>query len=407
MSDIEIRTIAPEELEAWAMAVESAFSSTLKAEYLELERLVARPDRYLAAFDDGRLVAGNASIPVDLTVPGGATVASCGINGVGVQPTHTRRGISTALMRRQLDDTHERGEPIAVLHASEAAIYGRYGFGVATRDAKLEIDTRRAGFVRGYEPTGGTRLVELAEARSALISVLATLADRPGWIGPPDRYLPWLLRDIVIEAKDEPPLYVVHEDERGALDAVAVYKAKHEWPDGIPTVKVEVEMLVASTPASNAAIWRFLLDLDLVATLGVWKRPIDEPLFRLVREPRALRMLVRDGMHLRLVDLQAALEARGYRGSGRVVLEVEDTFCAWNAGTWALEVDGGRATCRPSDAAPDLSLSVTDLASVYLGDATFRELADALRVVVHDTAALEAADALCASKPAPWCWLAI
>jgi predicted acetyltransferase len=407
VSQPEIRTIAPEELEAWVKAVESAFSFPLKQEFLELERSIARPDRYLAAIDDGRIVGGNASIPLDLTVPGGASVVTCGINGVGVQPSHTRRGISTALMRRQLDDTHERGEALSVLHASEAAIYGRYGFGVGTRDVKLGIDTRRGAFVRGYEPSGRCRVVDRPEAEAAFVSVLGMVADRPGWAGPPDRFVPWQVGDIVVESKDDPPLYVVHEDEEGTIDAAAVYRAKHEWPDGIPTVKVEVEMLVSATPEGNATIWRFLLDLDLVATLEVWKRPIDEALFRLVREPRALRMLVRDGMHLRLVDLPTALEARGYRGSGRLVLGVEDIFCPWNDGTWELEVDDGRATCRRSDAEPDLWLPVTDLASAYLGDASFTELADALRVRSDGPEALVLADALFASRPAPWCWLMI
>jgi predicted acetyltransferase len=164
--------------------------------------------------------------------------------------------------------------------------------------------------------------------------------------------------------------------------------------------------VAASTAQTHADLWRFLLDLDLVASVERWSVPLDEPLFRLVREPRALRMKVRDGMFVAFVDLAAAMTARRYSGSGMLRLGVHDAFSPDNDGTWELDVDDGVASCRRSDAEPDLSLSSTDLAATYLGDVTFAELAAALRVHGHRDA-IARADALTASSRVPWSWLLV
>jgi predicted acetyltransferase len=410
VADPEIRTIAPDELEAWVRALESSFGGVFKQDYLELERMVARPDRYVAALDGDRIVGGNASIPVELTIVGGAQVPVCGINAVGVAPGETRRGISTALMRRQLDDARDRGEPIAVLHASEAAIYGRYGFGIATRNTSVHVDASRAAFVRGFERHGRVRLTDRPEGLRAYVEARDADADRPGWIGPVARYAEWFLCDMELDddfsnPKDEPPFFAVHETE-GTVDGVAIYRIKHDWPDSTPRNKVVLYELAATSPQAGADLWRFLFDLDLVGEVERWNVPLDEPLFRLVREPRALRMKVRDGLHVALVDLPAAMQARRYAGSGAIRIAVRDDFCAWNDGTWQLEVDDGFATCVRTDAEPDLTLPAADLAATYLGDVTFAELAAALRVR-GDAEAIARADALTSSRRIPWCWLLV
>ncbi|HSL10372.1 MAG TPA: GNAT family N-acetyltransferase [Actinomycetota bacterium] len=411
MSEPEIRPIADDELEPWVRAVESSFGGVFKQDYLDLERMVARPERYLAAFDGERIVGGNASIPVDLTVIGGARIDACGINAVGVTPGETRRGISTALMRRQLDDARERGEAVAILHASEAAIYGRYGFGIATRNASLHVDVTEGRFVRGYEARGRVRLTDRDEGLAAYVAARRAELDRPGCLGPIDRYADWFLRDMelndddVSDPKAEPPFVAVHETS-GRVDGVAIYRIKHGWPDSTPRNKVILYDVAAATAEAYADLWRFVLDLDLVASVERWSVALDEPLFRLVREPRALRMKVRDGMFVAFVDLAAALTARRYTGSGTLRLRVHDAFSEANDGTWELEVDDGMASCRRTAAEPHVSLTATDLAATYLGDVTFAELASALRAE-GDADAIARADALTASHRVPWSWLLV
>lgn len=401
----DIRTISPEEFEAWIGVLAASFSEVAKPEWLEIDRMIFEPERSLAAIEDGRIVGGNAAITMTLTVPGGSAVRAAGISSVGVLPSDRRRGVSTDLMRRQLDDIRERGEPLSILTASEAAIYGRYGYGIASRCTKLDVEARRAAFVRGYEPQGRMRMVDRSEAETVMLDVVRRTADRPGWVGDPARFQPRRTAEFETWEKDQAPLYAVHEDADGTAGAVVGYRAKHEWPDGIPSVKISVGPFYAATPRAWADTWRFLFDIDLVARVEAWDRPLDDPVFRLMREPRLLRMQIMDGLHLRLVDLPAALEARGYARDGRVVLRVEDRFCPWNEGTWEVVVDGGKATCRPTDSDPEIALSATDLASTYLGDATFRELAHALVANEAIEGAIDRADAVFATSPPPYCWL--
>ena len=101
------------------------------------------------------------------TVPGGAAtgmVGTAGITTVGVLPTHRRQGITRQLMGRLLEQAHEREEPLASLFASQGAIYGRFGFGVATTLLDLDVLVERASFVPSYAPHGRTRLLDRAEA---------------------------------------------------------------------------------------------------------------------------------------------------------------------------------------------------------------------------------------------------
>lgn len=401
----ETRTIAPEEVDDFSASLELSFGWSADKDTIEADRAVIEPERSLAAFERGRMVATNTVHTMTLTVPGGASVPMAGIAGVGVLPSHRRQGLTAALMRRQLDDAHARGEPLSALHASEAAIYGRFGYGVATRNQKLLIDSRRAGFARGWEPQGRMRMVDRPEGEPIMLDVLRQGADRPGWVGDPARFLPRQIRGWELDEKDEAPLWAVHEDERGAPDGVVVYRVTHKWPGALPSSKLKIMQLIAASPAAIADAWRFALDMDLIATVEAWDRPADQSLFRLFREPRAMRARTMDGMHVRLLDLAPALQARSYAADGRLVLSVRDEFCDWNDGSWALEAEGGVATCAPSMADPDIEISTTDLAATYLGDVGFRDLALSLRVRAHGDGALERADAMFAFWPTPWCWL--
>ena len=365
------------------------------------ERLVLEVDRWHAAFDDGRIVGGAAAASYRFTVPGGAQVSGAGVTAVGVQPTHRRRGINAALMRAQLDDVHVRGEPIAVLYASEGGIYGRFGYGLSAFLGEIDFEGGRSTFIRGYRPVGSVRLLPRAEALPAMRAIYDRAQPRrPGMIAMDDGWWEWLFFEKESE-KDEPTFYAVHDTD-GEPDAYATYRVKHEWPDSIPKLELTVRQLVAATPDAYADIWRYLFDVDLVHRVKAWNRPVDEPLSFLMEEPRRLRLRIADGLRVRLVDVPAALEARGFVGDGRVVVDVEDRFCSWNEGRYAIEVSAGAASCSRTDEEPDIACSATDLGATYLGGATFRQLHRAGRVDERRAGALERVDALFASDPAPW-----
>jgi predicted acetyltransferase len=397
--DIEIRTIAEDEFEEYIRSIELSFSGAMTAEDLAHERLVAEMERCLAAFEEGVIVGGALAVSYRLTVPGGGQVPAAGVTGVGVRPTHRRRGITSALMRAQLDAIHERGEAIAILYASEGGIYGRFGYGLSSFLGELDLEVERSAFVRGFRPSGRVRLMNRDEALPLMRAVYdEAQRRRPGMIAVDDRWWDWMFFE---REKDEPTFFAVHDTD-GIADAYAAYRVKHEWPESIPKLELTVRQLVATTPQANADMWRYLFDIDLIHRVNAWNRPVDEPLLLLMQDPRRLRYRVTDALRVRLVDVPAALHARGYGGEGRTVIQVADPFCPWNEGRYVLEVSAGAATCVPTDDEPQIACSVTDLGATYLGGVTFRQLHRAGRVEELRPGALAAIDALFASDPAPW-----
>jgi predicted acetyltransferase len=400
--DVEIRTIAEDEFETWIRAIESAFGGHVRPEDVQNERKVIDPARCLAAMDGNDIVGCASSVVFEMTVPGG-TIPTVGITGVGVVPTHRRRGVNTALMRRQLDDIRDQGYAVAALFASEGGIYGRFGYGVATFEAHVEVETARSAFIPGHDGDGRVRLLERDAAKERFLSIFnRARLTRPGAM----RMEPhWFDHEFAEKhfGEERKFFFAVHETG-DAVDGVAVYTIKHEW-DLVPKNVVELYDLDALTPSAYASMWRFVLDLDLVTKLTAWSRPADEPLLHLLREPRRLNMRLRDGMWVRLLDIPRALTARRYPHGGRVVFDVRDSFCPWNDGRYALEAGVDSATCEQTDEEADLLLTTNELAAAFLGGSTFSQLHRAGRVSEERAGALATADAMFAWDPPPWAML--
>jgi predicted acetyltransferase len=398
--DIEIRPITEDERVDWVRAAETSFSSILKDDELEAFLPVVETDRSFGAFDGGRIVGSAAGCSFRTSVPGGARIPTAGVTAVGVHPTHRRRGINTALMGAILDQAAERREPFALLLASEAAIYGRFGYGLTSLLGEFEAESARMEFVKGAPSGGHVELISKDEAMP-IVDVVYDAAIGPGGV---ERDLSW--RDYsfatVGEDKDKPWFYAIHRSEEGEPDAYAVYTMKHEWPRSVPSGKITVSECVASTASGYAGIWRYLFDVDLVATVETWNRPVDEPLLHLLREPRRLHFTVNDGFWLRVVDVVAALEARRYRADGRLVFEISDAFRPETSGRYELTVEGGAGRCVRTDDPADLAGAINVLGATYLGGATFHQLALAGQVEERTTGAVARADTIFASTPAPW-----
>jgi predicted acetyltransferase len=399
--DVEIRTIAEDEFEDCHRAIELSFSSGVSPEDLTIGRLVAETDRCLVAVDQGRMIGGTMAASLRFTVPGGAQVRTAAVMSVGVQPTHRRRGINTSLMRAQLDYVRSRGEPIAALYASEGGIYGRFGYGLASFMSEFDLEGDRSSFIRGYRPGGRVRLLPRSMALPSMRPVYDHVQSRrPGMIALDDRWWEALFFERETE-KEDPTFFAVHDTD-GVVDAYVAYRVKHGWTDSLPDLELTVKQLIATTPDAYADIWRFVFDVDLVRRVKAWNRPVDEPLIHLMEEPNRLRFRMSNALWIRLVDVPAALEARGYAGDGRIVVDVEDRFCPWNEGRYALEVSEGVASCRRTGEEADIACSATDLGATYLGGTTFRQLHRAGRIEELRVTGLVRADGLFASDEAPW-----
>ncbi|MEU6173040.1 GNAT family N-acetyltransferase [Streptantibioticus parmotrematis] len=397
--------LEPERWEEWYGALERAFGGPPEApEERALWHGLTECDRSLVALDGDVIAGGASAFSFRLSLPGGAVVPAAGVTMVGVTPTHRRRGVLTSLMRRQLDDVRERGESLAVLTASEPAIYGRFGYGAATRKLRIDAETRRVSPV-GPQGTDDVRL-RLADPREALGACEAVyaalvprrpgmLARRPGW-----EELPLLDPQRDREGFGERLCVLAERD--GRVTGYARYATRLTQSRGGQDGTVNVADVEALDAASYAALWRYLFALDLVSTLTCRDRPVDDPLLHLVPDIRRLRLGVVDSLHLRLVDLGAALSARAYAAPVDVVLEVADPFCPWNAGRWRLTGDAKGAVCERTTDAAELSLPTGALATAYLGGPSLASLAGAGRVVEERAGALAAASLAFGAGVAPW-----
>jgi len=397
---VEIRVPAESELPAFFEQLSRVFSGRpFDPERLARNTSLTELDRTLVAVDGGRIVGTAGVFSLQMTTPGGADAATAGVTRVSVAPTHRRQGVLRALMRRQLDDIHERGEPLAALYASQAPIYGRFGYGVGTWHSRITIPRGRSGF-RAAARDGGVRILDASDALEVLPDVHERIRrGQPGAVTRSEAYWKARLADPPDPRQDRSPLwFLVHEGDQGA-DGFAVYQVQARWRQEDPDGTLFVVDLMAATPTATAALWRFCLDVDLMSRVEAWSRSADDPVRHLLADQRAARSVVYDGIWVRLVDVGAALGCRTYAADGALTLEVRDEFCPWNAGRWRLE--GGE--CRRSDGDPDLVVDTADLAAAYLGGNRWAGLGAAGRVEERRPGALQRADAMFASSPAPWC----
>jgi predicted acetyltransferase len=401
----ELRTLRRDEWDIWYDTLIRAFGGVPEAaEERELWDSLTEFDRSMGAWDGDVCVGTAGAFSFRLTVPGGAAVPAAGITMVSVASTHRRRGVLTSMMRRQLDEVREWGWPLAVLTASEPEIYGRFGYGVGTYQVSAEIDTAR---VRLSVPPG-TDDVRLRYAVPA--DVLDTceavygrkVSGRPGMLARLPGWERLGLIDPESEREGASPLQCVLAERDGEVVGYARFHVKPEWDGNGPNGAVRLRDLQGLDPATEAALWRFLFGIDLTSTVVARSRPVDEAWQYQVSDIRRCAVRVKDSLHVRLVDVGAALQARTYQAPVDVVFEVADAFCPWNTGRWRLSGDAKGASCERTTDAADLSLSVRELGSAYLGGVSLAALGAAGRVRELRQGALVEASVGFASAVAPW-----
>jgi predicted acetyltransferase len=395
---IEIRNPAADELRAAMETTHVVFADRLSDDHFERTTKVLPRERFYAAYEDGLPVGTAADFDFRLTIPGGE-LPTAGVTWVGVLPSHRRRGILTELMRRELDDIRERGEPLAILWASEAAIYGRFGYGVAAPTAQMNADHARFAFRDDPGPQGRARIVPLEDGLEPCKHVYdAVRPTVPGFTDRPDDvWTIFRLADPEEWRRGASPKYLAVVEIGGEPAAYVLYRIKQNWEHGFSNSVLRLVETLAVSPAAERELWRFVFGIDLIARVEGRVDPAT-PLFLMVVDPRSLHLRVSEGLWLRLVDLEAALAARSYSGDGEVVLDVRDEFCPWNAGRYRV---GGGA--QRTDADADLELDVADLASIYLGGFSFARLHAAERVREVKGGALERADELFRTERTPYC----
>jgi predicted acetyltransferase len=403
--EITLRNPRPDELHEFWRPLADAFAESLTKEEIEAERPLIDFERFIGAFDGDKQVGTAGAYTFRLTVPGGE-VGTAGITGVAVRPDYRRRGILRQMMDWMLEDARKHGEPVAVLTASEAAIYQRFGFGQASTTSSFTLDPALAEFSEPVDLGPGVqiRMVDTDEATELFAPIYDRV--RPGIPGALDRIEPkwrlWLVADAEWMRRGQGIKYMAVIEVDGEPRGYAIYRIEHSWGATGPASTMNVLEVTGLDPAAEQALWQWLLSMDLVRSVVGRRGPVPHPLQHWLLEPRRLAMTIVDGLWLRILDLPEALSARRYVGSGSLVLDVADDMFESNAGRWQLDIDAGRAEVTRTKAAPNLEFDIGTLAAAYLGGFRFVDLGVAGRVRECQPGVLQTADALFTPPRAPW-----
>ncbi|OOC54053.1 MULTISPECIES: GNAT family N-acetyltransferase [Nocardiopsis] len=390
----------PEALRVFTEALNIPLQEELRG---EREHPVIEHDRTLLALDGDRIVGTAMAHSFEMTMPGGPRPVA-GVTGVGVWPTYRRRGVLSALMRRQLADIRARGENLAALWASEGGIYGRFGYGVPFREMRASVQRVHAR-LRPDAPRDPSLTVELAEPAQAREEMERLHRQAvPTRVGQFPRGANWWSRMLTDKPGPEAGrtrVALVHGPD--GPQGYALHRLLSRWEVGLPQGQVMVRELVAATPAARVALYEHLLERDLIAETVFQSLPEDDPLTALAADPRRVDQHGFDALWMRLVDVPGALSDRPYNLGVEVVLEVTDRFAPWNAGRWRLKAGTGGARVEATDAAPDLGLDVSHLGAAYLGRVALTAFVDAGVATEYTPGVAARLDTALYAPRAPFC----
>ncbi len=379
---VEIRPIIEDDLDAFIDLMGVAYLQDFDQGSRDHYRRINELDRSFGAFDGDQLVGTISAYSFDLTVPGGRTLPMAGTTVVAVRPTHRRRGVLRRMIEAHLDDVRQHREPLAGLWASEAPIYGRFGFGCAIDFVTFEIRSEAAALDVSIDDGVQVRMIEkpfFAEAAALLYGAMGM--SRPGHLSRTFDW--WHARRLAETSYGRGGMttyrYAIVE-RQGRPVGYVHYRTKDVDNEGVAAGEVHVAELIALDVDAELALWRFLFGIDLASTVKAPFRAMDDPLLHRLIDRRAVKVATSDGVYLRFMDVPAALAGRSYAMPGELTIEVTDH--ADIQGTYRLEIDaGGEASCACSDRPADISLDARALAASYLGGCRIGTLAKAGRIV--------------------------
>ncbi len=385
LTGIEFRPAREHERLRFSVAEMKGFSGHFLPQEGELEyHKIDDPMKHtVCAFDGDDIVGTTLWEPYELTVPGGKS-DFFGVTGVTVAPTHTRRGILREMMRRILIDGRDAGYPIAGLWASESNIYGRFGFGISgetvvakidVRDARFRVMPKVAGEIRFADVATMEKVAPIVWNRTAEKTVGMMLRTKADW--------DWIYDRRRIPGFGKRRAFCVVYREGDEALGYAAYRIEHKMEAMHSYNTVRVIELIAATTAAEAALWRFLLDIDLAGEV-VHHHPKKSNLLWLLADPRKLSFEPYDSLWVRILDPIKALTGRTYSAAGQIVIRLIDEFCPWTQGNYELRVDShGMATCEETGQDPDVTLPVASLGAIYMGAHYLADLQRAGRVTEH------------------------
>ena len=408
---IELRPVTDDNFTEWRKAVRHGFGehvhpddiARLRENRVEIDRLVAAVDTR-----SERIVGTAGADSYSLTVPGGATVPMAGVAYMTTSVTHRRQGAFSRMMTRIHDSARERGDIVSGLWASQSHLYGRFDYGMAVNSYDWVIEPRFGAFAHSPE-TGESRESEahvyFVDAEEATV-MLSAIYDRmrrstPGAVDRSAGRWRYLLFDAERVRDGASALFFAICEEGGEQTGYVTYRMRRKGDSDMGTLIVEEQVSITDT--AHAAIWRFLLNFDLVGKITAENRPADDPLWWMLSDPRRLDRKSHDSLWIRLLDVRKALEARTYNADGRLKIGLVSESQPEVAGTYVLDIDDSRASVKKTADRPDVVMTPADLAALYLGGATPGPLVEAGRIDILSAGGLAKLHGMFATDLAPWC----
>ena len=375
--------------------------------------------RTVCAFDGTEMIGVSYVFDHQIRIPG-TSVSSAGLAGVGVMPTHRRKGALNGIMRKIIDGAKERGDVLATLWASEASIYGRYGFSIGAFHDSFTLHRAYSRLNSDLDPKGHVDFIEISTAKDLLPSVHNKVFHVRNGVIRRDEYLwdLWVQKYKKLEPKTKTFLVGYSSDEK--IEGYALYSLESrdlqnpgsepryiggllESSDPEEEHRMNIIEMMSTNDEAYLALWKFLLGVDRVNSYRASKRPVDDPLIWLLEHPDMMRKSLTSMHWVRIIDVVSALDARKYFTEDNLVIQIYDDFCPWNQLRILLEVGNDGSNVSISTRSPDISLSTKEIASIFLGGVKLRTLAINGRVQENKSGAIERLDSMFATSQAPWC----
>lgn len=397
---VEIRSITPDELQAYGKVVSYVFASE---DGMEDELKGTQPDFTTCGFVDGKLVSTLATLPFTVRLNGVACPMG-GVTAVGTLPEQRRRGLLRQVMTQALATMRDRGQNLAILWASMGAIYQRFGYGLASAQVNYSFDPRYVAFERDIETPGHVELVPKDDSFATIKQNYIEWATPRNLCIHRSTFL-WTVNTLRPPKKDTPVFTAIYRDADGQSRGHVVYSTEDQTtPEPGPSQQMTVSDFVAFDTDASRALWNYIRRHDLVGRVNFRGAPEDDVIPDLLLEPRMLNKKVSDGIWMRVVDVEKALSQRPYGARGELTFAIAgDTECPWNNGTYLLETDGPSTHVSRSSREPELTIPPATLASLISGYRSATHFVRAGRLDEHREGAALRANALFRPEYAPYC----
>ena len=363
------------DLAAYRRIAGHAFSMTEEA----AARFLAMSDpgnlRVVRSQHDPATVAGGLTMVPMGQFFGGQSVPMVGIAAVAIDPGHRAGGAGSRLMANMLRDAQAAGYPLSGLYPATQPIYRRVGYEQAGSRWQVDLDllsieAERSGHdvseVNPEDPEDFARLRTIYEQRAVA---------RDGHLDRRD----YIWRRMFYPYGEKARVFTVHPEGRpDAPEGYISYRLADNTADPGRQKMVVTDLQVA-TPEAAKRIASFLRMHRSMATVATIFLAPHDLMFRVLRE-QWMKVSLKMMWMIRIVDVKAALEARGYPADLATSFDLEvygDTVLPeLNNRRFRVTIEGGPAQVEPDAGDGTIRLHINALASLYSGFLTALELAE-------------------------------